>query len=173
LYYEFKPLLIGAGIESLDVLFLRFGFVLLNFFINQINYFSMKLFLVFLMAVSFNVVSGQKVASHLLELETNIKWDAVDPLWASTRDAWVGKCNDTNNTKANADLLILFEANIKWEAVEKSWETTRKLWLANVGKARTNAQLASLLIELERNIKLTSVEAAWKTRREAWVKELQ
>jgi hypothetical protein len=29
LYYEFKPLLIGAGIESPDVLFIRFGFLVL------------------------------------------------------------------------------------------------------------------------------------------------
>ncbi|HMR90419.1 MAG TPA: hypothetical protein PKD51_19795, partial [Saprospiraceae bacterium] len=141
--------------------------------INQINYFNMKLFLVFLMAVSFSLVNGQKVASHLLELESNTKWDAVDPQWATTRDAWVAKCVDSNSAKANADLLLLFEANIKWEAVEKSWETTRNAWVKNVGKATTNAQLANLLIELEMNIKWTSVETAWKTRREAWVKELQ
>lgn len=109
----------------------------------------------------------------LVELETNIKWGAVDSKWQGRRDSWIADVRSTNDPVRLGELLTELESNITWSAVEKSWQQRRDSWLRDCGSVKSSAQVGQLLLELESNIKWEAVEGKWSQRRDGWVRDVQ
>ncbi len=121
------------------------------------------------------VSSNKKSAlgNLLLELESNVKWEAVEDKWKDERDAWTADAAKATTVAAVGGLLLRLESNAKWESVGDGWAKRRDAWVAEVGKATTAAKLAALLAEFEATLKWEAVEDAWKTRRAAWSSEVK
>jgi hypothetical protein len=109
----------------------------------------------------------------LAELESNIKWSAVDGKWRSRRDSWVSDVGDTRDPAILASLLVELESNIKWSAVQGKWRDRRDSWLRDCESVSSSRQLSQLLLELESNIKWSAVEGRWRDRRDSWVSDVQ
>jgi len=113
------------------------------------------------------------ISLYILELESNIKWEAVYENWQIVRSEWVAKCQSMNSPAESADLLLRLESNTRWEAVSKNWEKIRDRWVKKCQTVNSNADVAYLLLEFEANVKWTAVYPGWKDRRDAWFKELK
>ncbi len=44
-------------------------------------------------------MKAQTVATYLMELESNTKWNAVSDQWKTGRDAWVNNCKKAASPK--------------------------------------------------------------------------
>ncbi len=120
--------------------------------------------------------NGNQVAGlsfYILELESNIKWEAVYENWERVRSEWVAKCQSMNSPAESADLLLQLESNTRWEAVSKNWENIRDRWVKKCQTVNSNAEVANLLLEFEANVKWIAVYPRWKDRRDTWIKELK
>jgi hypothetical protein len=120
------------------------------------------------------VSSNKKSAlgALLMELEGNVKWEAVEEAWQTERDAWVADGVKATTVAEVGNMLLRLESNTKWESVDEKWAKRRDAWVAEVGKATTAAKLSALLAEFESVLKWEAVEEAWKTRRDAWTSEV-
>ena len=66
----------------------------------------------------------------MLELESNVKWKAVEAAWTKRRTGWVNDCKGASTEVEVAKLLLEFEENVRWQAVEASLESRRDAWVA-------------------------------------------
>lgn len=112
------------------------------------------------------------LGSLMTELETNVKWGAVDPNWKKRRPSWLADCQRATSAQKLGALLAEFESNVTWEMVEAGWRKRRDSWVADCQRVTTAGQVASLLLELESNMKWASVTPAWKNRRDGWIREV-
>lgn len=109
----------------------------------------------------------------LLELESNIKWEAVEGNWKKEREAWTTKAAKATTVAEVSNLLLQLESNIKWESVGDKWAKRRDAWVKETGNAANATKLAALLAEFETALKWTAVEDNWKNRRTAWTGEVK
>lgn len=113
------------------------------------------------------------ISLYILELESNIKWEAVYENWQIVRSEWVAKCQSMNSLAESAELLFRLESNTRWEAVSKNWENIRDRWVEKCQTVSSNADVAYLLLEFEANVQWIAVYPGWKDRRDTWIKELK
>jgi len=110
-----------------------------------------------------------RLGDLLVELETNIKWSAVEQKWSNRRESWIQEVRSASDSAGVAELLAELESNIKWEAVDKRWRSRRDSWAQDCESAKSPRRLAKLLAELETNIKWEAVENKWRSRRDRWI----
>jgi hypothetical protein len=114
-----------------------------------------------------------RIGGWLTELESNIKWSAVQGKWRERRDYWLSDVKETTDPASLAELLVELERNIKWSAVDGAWRGRRDGWVRSCQAVQTSGQLSQLLLELESNIKWSAVDGAWRSRRDSWVNDVR
>lgn len=123
------------------------------------------------------IASGAEAAAlgkQLAELESHIKWEAVESAWKNARTDWVrttAGCDD--DPACVAAQLLKLEQNVKWAAVDADWKKRRTGWISDCKEATTEAAVASLLLEFEGNVRWRAVDEGWKARRDNWVAEIK
>jgi len=110
-----------------------------------------------------------RLGDLLVELETNIKWSAVEQKWRNRREGWIQDVQSASDSAGVGALLAELESNIKWEAVDNRWRSRRDSWVQDCASAKSPRRLAKLLTELETNIKWEAVENKWRSRRDSWI----
>jgi hypothetical protein len=120
-----------------------------------------------------SAIAGAPLGKGLLDLESHIKWSAVDGAWKSLRDDWVRTTAACDDAACVAAQVITLEENVKWGAVDKEWKVRRSGWVRDCRAAKSDHDVAKLLIEFEENMRWRAVDDAWKERRESWVAELK
>jgi hypothetical protein len=139
----------------------------------------MKRTLVFLATIGIaalmgsTAVAAQSLGQALADLESHVKWSAVDGAWRSLRPGWVRTTTACQDAACVAAQLITFEENVKWAAVDKEWKIRRSGWVRDCHNATADRDVAKLLLEFEENVRWRAVDEAWKERRAAWVVELK
>ena len=120
-----------------------------------------------------SIAQAGSLGRQLVDLESHIKWSAVDSAWRGLRDSWVRTTSDCDEAACVAAQMLKLEANVKWQAVDKAWRERRPGWLNDCKGATTEPEVAKLLLEFEANVRWRAVDDGWKTRRESWVSELK
>ena len=120
-----------------------------------------------------NVAKAGSLGPQLADLESHIKWNAVDSAWKSLRDDWARETTGCNAAACVATQLLKLEQHVKWKAVEGSWKTRRPNWINDCKGATTDRDVARLLLEFETNVGWDAVDAGWKNRRDSWIAELK
>lgn len=108
-------------------------------------------------------------ADLLIQLESNILWEAVSDNWKTRRNEWIVECQILQSYNEKADLLIELESNILWSAVNQDWVNRRDAWTQQVLSAKSDKELGKRLAELESFITWESVSDAWRAKRDTWV----
>jgi hypothetical protein len=111
-------------------------------------------------------------AKLLVELDSHIKWSAVDDQWKNLGAGWVTATNACSDPQCVAKQLLVLEQHVKWEAVEPDWKKRREVWGSECKSASTDAAVGKLLLELEENIGWQAVDEKWKDRRDGWIAEV-
>lgn len=141
-------------------------------FVNQ-NAKRIRLVTLLIVAAVISLGASTAVASslekHLVELESNITWTAVDNAWKNIRPRWVATTAACDDSKCVAEQLLELEAHVKWKAVEAAWTKRRSGWVNDCKAATTEVEVANLLLEFEQNVRWQAVEQAWKARRDGWI----
>lgn len=138
------------------------------------NHLNMKNFILLLLAVFvFTNLSAQqaKLSNLLVEFETAVKWNAVDPKWKDRRTNWINSVKAANTPAAMGKLLAEFETYVTWDAVDKRWEGARDKWINACMKPASYSVVAKLMLEFESYTKWEGVTEDWKRRRDGLVKE--
>jgi hypothetical protein len=115
---------------------------------------------------------GDSLGRRLAELESHIKWSAVDDAWRNLRDGWVRTTSGCDEAACVANQLLKLEQNVKWKAVDTAWRDRRDGWINDCRSATTERVVAKLLLEFEANVRWRA-DDEWKARRESWVAELK
>lgn len=109
----------------------------------------------------------------LVELESNVGWDAVTTGWRSRREAWAHECFSVKDVAAKADLLIEFESYLEWSAVDPLWAKRREAWIGDLRSSSNDKDLGKYLAELEGYIIWDAVSPDWVDKREFWLKDCE
>ena len=115
-----------------------------------------------------SATAAPPLGKELLDLESHVKWSAVDGAWKSLRDGWVratAACDDA--ACANDEL------GIGGLEIDKQWKVRRSGWVRDCRAATSVHDVAKLLVEFEENMRWRAVDEGWKERRESWVAELK
>jgi hypothetical protein len=72
------------------------------------------------------------VAAHLITLEENVKWAAVDKEWTVRRSGWVRDCHGATSARDVTKLLLEFEEHMRGRAVDEGWKARRESWVAEL-----------------------------------------
>ena len=142
-------------------------------FLNQNTKRIRQLLALLILAAAFVFTANTAVAAslgkHLVELESNITWAAVDNAWKNIRPRWVATTAACDDPKCVAEQLLELEAHVKWKAVEAAWTKRRSGWVNDCKAATTEVEVANLLLEFEQNVRWQAVEQSWKARRDSWI----
>jgi len=130
--------------------------------------------LIVVMAAAVFVLKASAAAAgplgrQLVELESHIKWSAVDNAWKRMRPDWVSTTAGCAGPECAAEQMLELEAHVKWKAVEGAWTKRRAGWVHDCKAATTAAEVSALLLEFEENIRWQAVDENWKERRDGWV----
>jgi hypothetical protein len=128
---------------------------------------------VVMLGLTANLAKAGSLGPQLADLESHIKWNAVDSAWKSLRDDWVRETAGCQQAACVAAQLLNLEQHVKWKAVEGSWKTRRPGWINDCRSATTDRDVAKLLLEFETNVGQGAVDDGWKARRESWISELK
>src|SRR5215212_7176628 len=105
-----------------------------------------------------SAIAGPPLGKELLDLESHIKWNAVEGAWKTLRDGWVRATAACDDVACVAAQLITLEENVKWSAVDKEWKVRRSGWVRDCRAATSNHDVAKLLIEFEENMRWRAVD---------------
>jgi hypothetical protein len=138
----------------------------------------MKQLVTFLVAMALTALVASKAAASpavqaLLDLESHIKWSAVDQAWKSLRPGSIRTTTSCDEAACVAAQVVKLEQNVKWKAVDTAWRDRRSGWLNDCQGAATEKAVAKLLLEFEANVRWRAVDEEWKARRESWVTGLK
>jgi hypothetical protein len=111
-------------------------------------------------------------AKLLVELDSHIKWGAVDDQWKNLGAGWVAATNACSDPQCVAKQLLVLEQHVKWDAVEGDWKKRREAWGSECKSASTDAAVGKLMLELEENMGWQAVDEKWKDRRDGWVADV-
>src|ERR1043165_10268537 len=99
----------------------------------------MKALTILLAIVSLGLGAGRAAArslgKELADLESHIKWSAVDGAWRNLRDNWVRTTAGCDEAACVAAQLLKLEQNVKWQAVDKAWRERRESWVDDCKRA--------------------------------------
>jgi hypothetical protein len=141
-------------------------------FLNQ-NAKRMRLAALLLVAAAVSYTARAAEAAplgrQLVDLESHIKWSAVDNAWKNMRPRWVAATAACDTHECVARQLLELEAHVQWKAVEAAWTKRRTGWVNDCKSATTEVEVAKLLLEFEENVRWQAVEPSWKARRDGWV----
>ena len=84
------------------------------------------------------------LGKQLVDLESHIKWSAVDDAWKNLRDDWVRTTSRCDEAACVAAQLLKLEQNVKWNAVDKAWRDRRAGWINDCKGATTERAVAGL-----------------------------
>jgi hypothetical protein len=126
-------------------------------------------------AVSFmaRAAEAAPLGRQLVDLESHIKWSAVDNAWKNMRARWVPTTAACDTHECVARQLLELEAHVQWKAVEAAWTKRRTGWVNDCKSATTEVEVAKLLLEFEENVRWQAVEPSWKARRDGWVSQVK
>ena len=145
-------------------------------FLNQ-NARCMRLaaLLIVAIAISFraNAAEAAPLGKSLVELESHIKWSAVDNAWKNMRPRWLAATAACDTPECVARQLLELEAHVQWKAVEAAWTKRRSGWVNDCKSASTQVEVAKLLLEFEENVRWQAVEQSWKARRDGWIAQIK
>lgn len=109
----------------------------------------------------------------LVELESNMGWNSVNPDWKMRRDSWIESCFAVTETSEKASLLTEFETYVEWSAVNPDWSDRRDLWIEEVLSAQSEGELGKLLAEFESYVLWDVVSPNWVSIRDRWIKDCE
>jgi hypothetical protein len=109
------------------------------------------------------------LGKSLVDLESHIKWTAVEDDWKGMRTGWIGQTTACSEPECVAKQMEALEEHLKWEAVDPAWKTRRDNWVSECNGAKTNAEVRKLLLDLEQNVGWKAVDDNWKGHRDAWM----
>lgn len=126
-----------------------------------------------LAALTSTTAMAASLGRQLVDLESHVKWSAVENAWRNLRDDWVRTTARCDEPACVAAQMLQFEQNVKWQAVDKEWRERRPAWLNDCKGATTEADVARLLLEFEANVRWRAVDERWKARRDSWIAEIK
>src|SRR5215212_8712414 len=85
-----------------------------------------------------SAIAGPALGKELLDLESHIKWNAVEGAWKSLRDGWVRATATCEGAACVAAQLITLEENGKWGTVDNEWKVRRSGWVRDCHAATSN-----------------------------------
>jgi len=124
-------------------------------------------------------VSAESFGDLLVELESNLGWEAVAASWKDRREPWITECQEltstyVKNTAYDRGLLLKeFEAIVDWSAVNIAWKDRRDGWRKEIEETNTDAGFGKLLVEFESFILWDVVSPDWSAKRDGWIKRCQ
>jgi hypothetical protein len=120
-----------------------------------------------------SATAGTPLGKSLVELESHIKWEAVDSDWKGMRESWVEKTTGCADAACVAQQMATLEEHVKWEAVDPAWKKRRDAWVEECKNAKSDAQVSTLMLEFEQNVGWKAVDEKWKDGRDAWIAGLK
>src|ERR1041385_2725429 len=90
------------------------------------------------MTVAARTAAASSLGKELLDLESHIKWSAVDGAWRNLRDDWMRTTRGCDEAACVAAQLLKLEQNVKWQAVDKAWRERREGWINDCRGATTD-----------------------------------
>lgn len=72
-----------------------------------------------------STAAAASLGKQLVDLESHIKWSAVDEAWKNLRDNWLRTTAACDEPACVAAQLLKPEQNVKWKAVDKAWQDRR------------------------------------------------
>ena len=105
------------------------------------------------LAVAGFMATTSKAASmnkQLVELESHIKWSAVDNAWKNLRANWVTTTATCDSAACFMAQLLELESHVQWKAVDPAWKNRRSGWINDCKGATTREEAAKLLLELSK-----------------------
>ena len=109
---------------------------------------------------------------YVVQLESMIRWEAMEDAWAARRDAWAQQVLAAKYVTNLAPLVLELEGNTRWEAVDPSWAKTRDGWIKKVKAARSRKALGDLLQNYESALQWEYVQEDWKGARDGWIENV-
>jgi hypothetical protein len=91
-----------------------------------------------------STAAAASLGRQLVDLESHIKWSAVDDAWKNLRDDWVRTTSRCDEAACVAAQLLKLEQNVKWKAVDKAWQERRAGWVNDCKGATTERAVAGL-----------------------------
>src|SRR3954470_19791367 len=118
----------------------------------------MKRIAIFLVAMvtvglTANVARAGSLGRQLVDLESHIKWDAVENAWKGLRAEWMRTASDCDEAACVAAQMLKLEQNVKWKAVDPAWKKRRAGWINDCRGAASGRDVARLLLEFEANVR--------------------
>lgn len=135
---------------------------------NMKNFFFATLFLLVTTMAS---AQQATLSALLVEFETAVKWEAVDPQWKTRRANWINEVKIAKTPVTLGKLLAEFETYVTWAAVDKRWEKARDTWIKACVAPASYSNVSKLMVEFESYTKWEGVTEVWKKRREGWLTE--
>jgi hypothetical protein len=120
-----------------------------------------------------NAAEAAPLGRQLVELESHIKWSAVDNAWKGIRARWVATTAACDGPECVAQQLLDLEAHVKWKAVDAAWTKRRSGWMNDCKAVTTHVESANLLLEFEQNVGWQAVDEGWRARRVGWVAQVK
>jgi hypothetical protein len=109
------------------------------------------------------------LGKSLADLESHIKWEAVDSDWKGMRDSWTEQTNACADPACVARQMAVLEEHVKWEAVAPAWKNERDSWVKECKSAKTEADVRKLILDFEENVGWKAVDGEWKGLRDGWL----
>ena len=79
-----------------------------------------------------NSATAASLVKQLVDLESHIKWSAVDKAWRERRPDWINNCKGATTRDEAAKLFLELEQNVRWQAIDENWKALRDDWITRV-----------------------------------------
>jgi hypothetical protein len=90
--------------------------------------------------IAANPAAAAASGKQLVELESHIKWSAVDNAWKNLRPNWLTTTATCDSAACFMAQLLELESHVQWKAVDAAWKNRRSGWINDCRGAATRVK---------------------------------
>ncbi len=108
-------------------------------------------------------------ANLLVEMETNVLYNAQSAQWPGLRNNWIQKAmGQSSNVSQMKNVLIDFEKHMQSRSMSPGWSGQKSSWLNSVRSASSVTQLSRPLAVVEKAINSNAWGCGWASKQSQW-----